>query len=1644
MHSTISASLSTNTIGSTKAFVSFSSNSIFKQQKGASYSEKVKSNILHLSTNLHRFTGLDTIWHNFSVVFRLIQTFCIFLIPRCKIFWNMNLSTSFFNYLLKIPIHLCFAPSDTKYHLYFLILLFLFFLISDIFILVIISRNTSQYSISNSIILFISIFCSVLTPIFTCFIFTLFGYNLNVFVFMGNKDTDIIVSIVFGALSIVLSLGSHYFSCYILEGTSIINFSSLFIPWAPYTTKYAHFNTLIFILGFLGEFLPVERKYYQIAFSIVALIIANPFTISYLFINPIFQNLNDNVYLATTLTVNMISVILMDLRFVTTKLTPIILFVCVIVFFSVFLIIYRYVVRRIINHYSKRLYAVYKHSRPFLPVTTPLVFTTPMPNQILLSKDAYSVMQAFSSLGISTVREYHYFIFVGAYMKMAAIKNLDFIKWGLNYFHDVNTLIICTQICQYFNDRSQTQAVLIQKLNEIEDLSFFMTPIIYNLVLYHSDVVSDKSAFLKKLLKKAHGGLVRCRRNLSIFWGSVLKHSSNQMMESLCKLRDSISETQTHFDELTRCYPFSMDAMSLYLSFMTEISGEYIKCNKYINKMSAKFIEMKSDALDNDDSCDGMSILLNDHDRHFSPYISKLTQYLDQESQCKERIKCPIFSIWCLGIISSLTLIICLIIIMIVTLVSFNEYPKLLYIVNSADDVFIEFSSLILGARRICLYASGALDYNSIIHPNDTGTSVYDHPNFLLPWMIERGEKLPSLIMRFYKNLTSNLEMLQACAKSSRKLRIFSSELDGKLTYIIDMIAMSIRNIAVNIPSYFNNASSIQTFSINGMQKDKQKSKNILNDDDDYDFFDDHERIENYTGICNSSEMYLLIENIEATSSLCDDFISEFRKISERKVRSLSKVLFYSMIFFPVVYIVIFGLILLLILVSLQQDIRFRLTLFLSLPEQVASEIYNSGGNSITTSIRQLHDSSENSSHENNEPISNEIESPEKVRMKEKVMRIESLHQFSTIKHFITDTGIKEYVISCSIFILIAALSIFILTYYSRSVNETFISRSYMLCASALRYSSTSYASLFVEESFFTGQVAVLNESEIIRLASKFLSKAQQFHVYCTQGSDDISLTYLEYSKIQDLMLNEVSMEIPDILTIEKSYSLLRHEGYMGDSGDTFMRLFIASSFGMLETYKKNPKYYELNGNTWQYYNHLIVSHLLSYLETATALYLNSVSDVIDQSFSIALIVSLIFVIFLLFLFIGPILSSSLAISNFFSTMMHTLCQVPPEVFTRSFYINRWLKGQISKSNYKKYETTFTRNISRDFQKKLIQESSEKLIVFDSNGEYIDTPSVDVSDLKEKTLPNVLNIVLNSADISIIDSIQKAFDRFQDAKDKIDNIAIVVQLSNKKFVKITVTGIQLSYLSSSVSSNQKYYSYIIILMSDFTQEANIENIYETEKEKTIDLLKRVVPQEFALRIHEGEEFISFVSTIGTVMSVTIDQYNECLESTDFQLISEIMVKIRTSIYESLSEFQNVSLISFSGGEILFVAGLFNDEQNGSTEATDTFQFAFKLNQLLTEIIYNYNLKMTLKYGVATGGPIFCKVIGNDSPRCIVFGDTVKISQKLDSFCSAGNLFFERTTFECLSHLNLLSQEIGELEHQGRKNLYYSVSFNGNI
>lgn len=184
----------------------------------------------------------------------------------------------------------------------------------------------------------------------------------------------------------------------------------------------------------------------------------------------------------------------------------------------------------------------------------------------------------------------------------------------------------------------------------------------------------------------------------------------------------------------------------------------------------------------------------------------------------------------------------------------------------------------------------------------------------------------------------------------------------------------------------------------------------------------------------------------------------------------------------------------------------------------------------------------------------------------------------------------------------------------------------------------------------------------------------------------------------------------------------------------------------------------------------------------------------------------------------------------------------------------------------------------------ILKDSDEKVIVFNLNEECIESPCIDLSSLKEQNLVNVLSFIV---DQNVLDEAENILNRFQESKDMVENVSILAKSKkSNKDITLTFTGIQSFDLSSSI----RHYSHILILIRDATSEERIKEIYNKEREKTLHLYRQIVPFQIASKIHDGEKCHSFSATIGSVLSVIITNYNNCLQNIDLRLASEVIFK----------------------------------------------------------------------------------------------------------------------------------------------------------
>ncbi|OHT05431.1 hypothetical protein TRFO_26851 [Tritrichomonas foetus] len=144
---------------SNKGVLSFSSNSVINESKGPPLMNRLRDNIMLISTNMHRCTQNSTLRTDISQAIRLIQCYVLFLVPCFTDFWESSSATSTISHILNIPLTLCVFPDNDLYRAIITGIIFVFLCIHVVIIFSILLKNPTESSLSNN---FINWICWVL------------------------------------------------------------------------------------------------------------------------------------------------------------------------------------------------------------------------------------------------------------------------------------------------------------------------------------------------------------------------------------------------------------------------------------------------------------------------------------------------------------------------------------------------------------------------------------------------------------------------------------------------------------------------------------------------------------------------------------------------------------------------------------------------------------------------------------------------------------------------------------------------------------------------------------------------------------------------------------------------------------------------------------------------------------------------------------------------------------------------------------------------------------------------------------------------------------------------------------------------------------------------------------------------------------------------------------------------------------------------------------------------------------------------------------------------------------------------------------------------------------------------------------------
>lgn len=1592
---------STGSSGSrNRGLLEFASQSLLEGTEGPRFYDRLQANFQHLSVNMARFKSFSKIFYQIAMVLRLFQLITVFVVPSHDQFWSSDDATNIILKIFAIPINLGIGPRNLKYHLVITYVFALFYVANFSLHWVVILKDPKEASASNKMIFYFCISNVLICPNVLLMSAANLGVLLKTMIFYEVRSANLIVATIVAILTVSISAVAHYYGVLMIRNAACVDFKILFRPWSPYNLHVLVFDYYLILLCFLESLLDTNRPIYLLIFGIFCFVICNPYILWYLFQNPLFQNYRDSRILCNILSSGLYIQIIINIKYFAPKITPVVVSFCMILFIAFHYFVYFPLNKRFINTNLMKLYSVYKQSSGVLPPAPPLMVSGGNQSRVALTQEAFNVMQAFSSLEITTAREFQLILTIGASMHMPAVTNFDFIRWGLNFFTDKKSLLICAQICNYYHENSQTQSVILQALKSNKKLTRFEYMVVTILDNDHTDVISDQPIFYRGLKAKAMNAQARCRKCISSFWSAVLMQSIPSMKEGLCKLRNAINDAQSHFDELLRCYPYSIDAISMYISYLLENKASFIECYNFINTTSSSIIEnrVENNKIMGQQSNDIINVLMKDTNNSYTEYLSNITTYAEQERRVKYKSGKPSCALLFLVIFSFIVIVTCFVCIIWATLSKQLNYPSLLEIITTGSDVIIELASLTLASRHICLYESGVL--------ND-GMDIESTRQYLL----NKSETLPQKIMMFYTTTARRRYMINILNTQAAVLDLFGENIHACLGRTIGIVTNSLRNIATNFTNYYDNTG---------------------HDD----------------AICHSEEMKILANSIHPIHYLTTYFIDSFKDLAEKEIGEFDNTLNLILYILPASFIIFFILLLLIIRAYVISESSFRMTLYLSLPEKIASNVIHKQ-NQLDRKLVYYHNSSSPFFSSGRAPTKGTVTSHSQAHSsasteKSKAMKVESLYQFTNSSKEAATTGIIGFTAWMILFFVVGALAMFVLTFYSKHVNIGFIGRCFQLCDTTRRYSSLQYVSLLIIECFNYARedLRLFDHDTLVDWTKDILKNASKLESDLTYGSDSVPYTYKEYPEIAQLFDGQTSTMQKYEKNISDSIFSIRAPGYEYLGIESKIQLFLSVTRGILNIFSKNMSTLNISSGDWLEYNELLLNHIVMDTENTTTIYIDGANAVIERSFSVALIISIAAIVLLLLIFLGPIMYYSYQLIKYFNLTTQVLAGISPDNFRNTLYINNWLQRTITRHNFKKYEATFKRSVSQKMQSSVAAFIPEKLFLFTTTGSFLDLGSYELPPSNSPyDITAILEIFFDmKKNPSMVDSVQRGFAKFLEAKDKMENIIIKGISREGNPTRVTLHGItSADSIPLNLNEMQGFYAYVSMSVQDITVETEDERKYQAEAQNTMSLLETVIPSSLAKRIHSGETSINFSAGIGTMCILEIVNYFEIGLDGNGAKIADMMRQLRSTLGGCLSKFPNISTLFIRNGRCTFIAGLFNEEQNGKTEAEDTFKFLDSLSRAISEILVKEGSSMQWKAGVSTGGPIFCRLVMEYAPIALADGDTVSIAEKLIEMAKPGQIFFDKTTLECISDLAITPIEIGVTDVKDRKVPYYFVS-----
>jgi class 3 adenylate cyclase len=225
---------------------------------------------------------------------------------------------------------------------------------------------------------------------------------------------------------------------------------------------------------------------------------------------------------------------------------------------------------------------------------------------------------------------------------------------------------------------------------------------------------------------------------------------------------------------------------------------------------------------------------------------------------------------------------------------------------------------------------------------------------------------------------------------------------------------------------------------------------------------------------------------------------------------------------------------------------------------------------------------------------------------------------------------------------------------------------------------------------------------------------------------------------------------------------------------------------------------------------------------------------------------------------------------------------------------------------------------------------------------------------------------------------------------------------------------------------------IVLVFRDVTQTVRYNTLITTERSKSDQMLRSILPPSLVGRVQAGEKGISFAVSSATIIFMDIVSFTPWCEASTAEKVMMTLNNLFRRFDNNCNSYSTMTRIKCIGDSYMAAGGVFSDINQPAEHARQVVSFALDSLDSVNDLNQELGERLQMRVGVNTGGPIIAGVLGGGTgkPTFEIIGPAINMAQQMERHGVPMAVPVSRIVYELIYGDQFVVKERGAIEVKG--------------